>query len=184
MVTREELMTVETFEGFLDRPENTDRHFELIHGEIVEKVPTELHGLIVFRLSGALFVYFSANPIGRCGVEVRYRVPGDAHNFRQPDLSVTLDLSTPPVTQGAVLRMPDLAVEVKSPNDTFTAMREKAAYYIANGTRLVWLIYPEKQLIEAARRDADLDFFTIDDTLTGDDLLPGFTLPVRTIFPG
>jgi len=37
--------------------------------------------------------------------------------------------------------------------------------------------------VEAARKDADFDFFTIEDALTGDDLLPGFTLPVRVIFP-
>lgn len=34
-------MTVAEFEQFSDSPENTDRRFELIHGEIVEKVPTE-----------------------------------------------------------------------------------------------------------------------------------------------
>jgi Uma2 family endonuclease len=95
MVTREELMTVETFEGFLDRPENTDRHFELIHGEIVEKVPTQQHGRIVGIVHGEIYLYLKQNPIGYAEIEVRYRVPGDAHNSRQPDLSVTLDLSTP-----------------------------------------------------------------------------------------
>jgi Uma2 family endonuclease len=50
-----------------------------------------------------------------------------------------------------------------------------------HGAKLVWLIYPEKRLVEVYRQDADSDILTGDDTLQGDDVLPGFVLSVHEI---
>lgn len=60
-------------------------------------------------------------------------------------------------------------------------MREKADYYLANGVRLVWLVYPEKHLVVVHTPDTE-DILTENDTLDGGDVLPGFKLPVRDIF--
>lgn len=76
--------------------------------------------------------------------------------------------------------MPDLAVEVKSPDDSLRALRDKARYYLANGCRLVWLVLPDKQIIEVYT--ADKQPLTEADTLTGGEVLPGFALPVRQVF--
>lgn len=78
--------------------------------------------------------------------------------------------------------MPDLAVEVQSPSNTLKGMQEKAAYYLLNGTRMVWLVYTEKQLIEVLTPH-DRQLLTINDSLSGGDVLPGFMLPLKTIFP-
>jgi Uma2 family endonuclease len=61
-------------------------------------------------------------------------------------------------------------------------MRDTAAYYLANGSRLVWLVYPNYRLIEVYRPDADIVILGEEDTLTGGDVLPGFELPVREVF--
>lgn len=50
MVVGKKLHTVEEFDEFIARPENRDRLFELLRGEIVEKVPTQQHGLITLKL--------------------------------------------------------------------------------------------------------------------------------------
>ena len=113
------LYAVEAFEHFLALPENRERLFELIHGEIVEKIPTEEHGIIVFIISGELYIYLRHNPGGRAGIEVRHQTPGDEHNSRLPDISYIRDTSAPVTKQGSIPRMPDLAVEVKSPDDTY-----------------------------------------------------------------
>lgn len=47
MVIQTKSYTIEEFEEFIARPENGDRVFELIHGEIVEKVPTEEHSMAI-----------------------------------------------------------------------------------------------------------------------------------------
>ena len=183
MLLQTKLHTVETFEEFIAHPENVGRNFELIHGEIVEKtMPTELHGVLAANLIIELGIYLRQRKMGRLGTEVRNRMSGDEYNSRQPDISYFLDDSRPMVTKGAVPQMPDLAIEVKSSDDTYKMMREKADYYLASGAQMVWLILTEKQTVEV-HRPGKLDVLGIDDTLDGGELLPGFTLPVRNLFP-
>jgi Uma2 family endonuclease len=181
MVAQPKLYTVSEFEDFLGQPENRGRLFELINGEIIEKMPTEEHGVIVMKLGARLVIYVEAHQLGRVASETRYQMPQDEHNGRLPDISFRSNPDTPVVRQGPVMQMPDLAVEVKSPDDTYRELREKADYYLANGARMVWLIYPEKRLVEVHTPD-DFDLLNDSDTLDGGDVLPGFTLPVREIF--
>jgi Uma2 family endonuclease len=178
----EKTFTLGEFEALIALPENADRRLELIAGEIHEKMPTELHGLLIFILAGEIYIFLRANPIARAGVDVRHRAPGDEHNDLRPDLSVTMQVEAPIVGRGVVPRMPDLAVEVKSPDDTYAAMRRKADYYLAHGARLVWLFYPEKRLVEVYKKDADSALLDATDTLDGGDVLPGFRLPLAELW--
>lgn len=183
MITPTLPMTIEVFEQLmLSHPDYTDRLFELIDGELVEKMTSEEHGLIVINIGTALRNYLKLHPIGRIGTEISHRLGGDDLNERRPDLSLMLDQERSLITQGAVPKMPDLAVEVKSYGNTYKALREKAAFYLAHGTRLVWLVYPEKALVEIYTPDQDSVILNNTDTLTGGTLLPDFTLPVREIF--
>jgi Uma2 family endonuclease len=183
MLLDTKLYTVEEFEAFMTQPENHDRNFELIHGEIVEKsMPTELHGVITGRIFGEIYIHLKQHPGGRLGPEIRNRMPDDNHNSRQPDISYYADDSRPIVERGAVPQMPDLAIEVKSPDDTYKEMREKADYYLANGARMVILVLTERRTLEV-HQPGKLEILTIDDTLDGGDVLPGFRLAVKDIFP-
>jgi Uma2 family endonuclease len=173
--------TVEEFERLYLSPEKNNHLFELIDGKVHEKIPTQQHGLIASNINLALALFARQHKSGRPGVEVRHQSPEDKHNSRLPDVSFTCT-RTPLVDQGSVIGMPDLAVEIKSPTDTIMEMRETAAYYLANGSRLVWLIYPNYRLIEVYRPDADVEILGEENSLTGGDLLPGFELPVREIF--
>ena len=53
---------------------------------------------------------------------------------------------------------------------------------MAHGTRLVWIIYSTRQIVEVLTA-TERHFLTIDDTLSGGDVLPGFSVPVRDLFP-
>ena len=86
------------------------------------------------------------------------------------------------VTKGSVPEMPDLAVEVQSPDDSIKAMREKATYYLANGAKLVWLVYPRKRIVEVYHANGEIDIFHKGEMLSGEDVLPGFSLLVADIF--
>ena len=83
--------------------------------------------------------------------------------------------------------MPDLAVEVKSPSNSYPELRRKARIYLSNGTSLVWIIDPMKRSAEVWRVDEDGGFesetVTIQGVLRGEGVLPGFELPLRTLFP-
>jgi Uma2 family endonuclease len=173
-------ITLAEFEAF--SAQHPDRRFELVHGEIIEKVPTEEHGAIVAKLIAVLYTFVAQFKLGRVTTETRHRSPTDPTNSRMPDIAFTRrERLKTLVTQGAVLHMPDLAIEVKSPDDTYKQMREKATYYLQQGAALVWLIYPEKQLVEVYTETTQ-DILDENDTLTGGAVLPNFTLAVREIF--
>ena len=143
---QERLYTVEEFERLLEQPENRERLLELINGEIVEKMPTEEHGEIAALIAAALVAFVYPRKLGRVGVEMRHRIPRDEHNSRLPDLSF-ISGKRPRVEVGSVPQMPDLAVEIKSPDNSLKKMRERADYYLLNGTRLVWLVDPLKHFV-------------------------------------
>lgn len=181
-VSREKLTTLDEFERFIAQPENSERRFELIHGEVVEKVPTEEHGVLAGLLTGELYIYLKEHPIGRLAVEPRHRMPEDHHNARLPDVAITLnERALPVVKKGAVPQMPDLCIEIQSPDDTPLMMREKALYYLKNGAQLVWLLFTRKRQIEVHTDDAVVTL-GMDDVLEGGDVLPDFKLPLRDIF--
>ncbi len=180
VLTREQLYTVDEFEELLKLPENAGRLLELIDGEIVEKMPTEEHGSIALNIGAELRAYLRTIRRGIAGTEVRYQTGKDERNSRLPDISISI-ANRPLVKDGAVIGMPDLAVEIKSPDDSLKEMREKAEYYLANGTQIVWLVYPHQRCVEVYTLDT-IELLCADDLLTGGDLLPDFSLSVAEIF--
>jgi Uma2 family endonuclease len=175
-------VTLTEFEAFIALPENSERLFELASGEIIEKMPTEEHGYLAAIFIAKIFNYLEANPIGRVVVETRHRMPDDAQNSYLPDVAFTSnERAGELVIEGAVPQMPDLVIEIKSPNDIELKMRKKALYYLENGSEMVWLAFPRKQEIEVHEADS-VKTLTIDDTLDGGNVLPGFTLSLKTLF--
>ena len=182
MVIRDKIYTIADFEDFIRQHPN--RLYELIHGEIVEKVPTQEHGVIAARITARLTVFVEDNELGFVAVEARHRPFDDDYNDRLPDVSFTAGVDKPVVKKGAVPSMPDLAVEIKSPDDTYRQMRETADFYLANGCKTVWLVFPERKTIEIRRLNQAPVTLKADDTLTGHDTLPGFSMAVHSIFKG
>jgi Uma2 family endonuclease len=182
-------VTIEEFEQHIALPENDERRFELIDGEIVEKMPTEEHAVIAATISAEIYAFLKAHGIkGRVGVEPRHKMPNDKRNSRIPDVAYTSPEPMQPITKkGAVPQMPDLAIEIKSPDDKVNVLRAKPAYYLANGSRMVWLIFPEQRLVEVYQPDADVVLLVDNeqrhDVIDGDYVLPGFKLAVRDVFP-
>lgn len=170
------------FEAFLALPENASRRFELIRGEISAKMPTQLHAYIIQMISGFLFVFLRQHPLGYALIEARYRLPGDEENDLLPDLSFVAKGRGALVRSGAAPYMPDLAVEAQSEGQSDRFMLDKALLYLANGTRMVWIIYSTRQIVEVLTA-SERHLLTIDDMLTGGDVLPGFSVPVRDLFP-
>ncbi|MDZ4765909.1 MAG: Uma2 family endonuclease [Chloroflexota bacterium] len=178
--------TVAAYEQFIALPENTDRRIELIDGEIVEKnMPTQEHGVTGSILNGMLFIWWDKG--GRKGwlmIETRVGLPDDDANDRIPDLSyITPERAEPLRRKGAVPYMPDLAVEILSPDESLAKTRAKIQYYLDHGTRLAWLLIPAKRAIEVYRANGEVELLTAeqDDILDGGDVLLGFAANVKTI---
>lgn len=175
-----QVYTVQEFEDFIAQPENTEKRFELINGEIVEKMPTEKHSLIAGNIYSALREYARPRNLGRPLFEVRYEFSGG--NIRIPDISFTLaERSQPVVDRGPVSQLPDLVVEVKSPDDAILKLREKADFYLEHSVRLVWLVYPDPRIVEVYTPDG-IEMLAEGHILTGEPVLPDFSIPVSAVF--
>ncbi|MBC8074964.1 MAG: Uma2 family endonuclease [Chloroflexales bacterium] len=77
---------------------------------------------------------------------------------------------------------PDLAVEILSPGNTWEEMIQKMREYFSIGIKLVWIVSPTARTVFAYRSLTDVREFTDADDLPGDDVLPGFSVPVASLF--
>jgi len=85
-------------------------------------------------------------------------------------------------TRGFFPGPPDLAVEVLSPTDRAGEVHAKVADYLAAGTRLVWVVEPGRHTIRVYRTLLAPKTVGQEATLDGEEVLPGFRLPVSAVF--
>jgi Uma2 family endonuclease len=77
---------------------------------------------------------------------------------------------------------PDLAVEIVSPGERAGEIARKVAGYLAAGTSLVWVVYPERRAVVAHHPDGTTRVHGEDATLEGHDVLPSFAAPITEVF--
>jgi Uma2 family endonuclease len=183
-LSKQKLYTVEEFEDFVERPENETRLFEMINGEIVEKVPSnpsasEIAQLIAFFIR--LFLR-QRNIAGYVtGEQGGYVVNGQRY---APDVAYISKARQPELARKGYNPLPpELAVEVESSSTAVTErrLRAKLYHYLAAGT-WVWVVYPDTREVEIhAPGQAPLTL-TESDTIDGGEVLPEFKLAVKDIF--
>jgi Uma2 family endonuclease len=78
--------------------------------------------------------------------------------------------------------IPDLCVEVTSPNDLYDDVMGKMQEYFEYGVREVWVVWPPRRQVSVYRSPDDVTILKAGDQLTGGDLLPGFTTSVASLF--
>lgn len=174
-------ITIAEFETFLaDHP---DGLYELINGQIVERRTTEQQGVLVGVIGAMIRLYLNSrnDRVGIVAAYPRYQPQADGDNDLLPCVAFRRTEGAA-VTSGAVQGVPDLAVEIKSPDDQIKQMRQKAQIYLEHGTAIVWLVYPDEEIIEVYTPDNDIQLLKRGDTLSGGDVLPNFTLDVDTVF--
>jgi Uma2 family endonuclease len=174
--------TVEEYEHIAMQPESADLLIEYIAGEIVETEPNFYIAVLGANITGELgrFVYDRklGYLTGAAAVYVvldeRY-MPNVAYvsKARQPTISPDDFLGPVP---------PDLAVEIISPSDRPRHLLWKLINYLRAGTT-VWVVDPEEKLVEVYQPGPRVKTYNLNDTLDGGDVLPGFTLAVKDIFP-
>jgi Uma2 family endonuclease len=77
---------------------------------------------------------------------------------------------------------PDFVVELRSSSERIVDLRKKMNAYRANGARLGWLIDPDAKRLEIYRPGRDVEVLQDPETVSGDDVLPGFVLRLAPIF--
>lgn len=188
MATQTPVMTPAEFDTWVARPENTDRLFELIGSNVVEKHAGE-DGTMVAHFDASeiaqligffLRRYLMTHPIGRLsGADGGFAVGAQRYI---PDVGfIRHDRFPADYSGGYVAATPDLAVEVISANDREPDTLIKLSNYLAAGC-VVWIVYPQLLSVQVHTPGQAAQVLSIDDTLTGDPVLPGFTIAVRECF--
>ncbi|MDJ0662615.1 MAG: Uma2 family endonuclease [Crocosphaera sp.] len=77
---------------------------------------------------------------------------------------------------------PDFVLELKSKTDSLKEVQEKMQEYMDNGVKLGWLINPEKKQVEIYRQGQEKEILDNSQTLSGEDILPEFTLDLALIW--
>lgn len=150
------------------------RKYELVDGEIVALSPAGMrHGRIAIELALALGSFVKQQRLGACfDGQTGFRLPNG--NVRSPDLAfVASDRLPDPIEEGFGSAVPDLAVEVVSPNDSEREVLDKVGEYLDAGVRLVWVIDPRHGRGAVYRSLTDVRSLGTDDTLEGEDVVPG-----------
>lgn len=102
--------------------------------------------------------------------------------MRKPDTAFVAAARVKSPEEGYYFQAPDLAVEVISPTERIGALRRKLRDYFKYGTQQVWLLYPDEREIVVHTSVDDAKPYRMGDTLTGGDLLPGFSLDIAAVF--
>jgi Uma2 family endonuclease len=166
-------------------PDDGYRH-ELEAGHLLaEPLPAHRHDRVRRRLERALQDFVDAHALGEVFGAVGYVLARDPDTVRGPDLSFVtrerlLAFDDARFFEGA----PDLAVEILSPSNRASEMRAKVAEYLAAGTRLVWVVDPERKIVTTYRELLSPRRVGVEGVVDGDDVLPGFTFAVAAVVGG
>jgi Uma2 family endonuclease len=160
--------------------------YEVVNGEIREASPMGVRqSTLAFRLGTFLEIFALPKELGQAAVESLFHL-GDDTPERRPDVAFVLaerwpfDLESPEGNAWPVV--PDLAVEVISPSNTYDEIRQKMHEYFRAGVRVVWVVSTVYREIEVFDPAGHYQLLTMDDVLKGDPVLPGFELPLRKLF--
>jgi Uma2 family endonuclease len=99
-----------------------------------------------------------------------------------PDLSFVRVERMPVDVDGYPELAPDLVVEIAPPSPSGPSIEEKTAIYLAAGVRLIWVVDPARRTVSVLRADGNERLLTEDEVIDGEDVLPGFHLPVSQLF--
>ncbi|QQW30047.1 Uma2 family endonuclease [Arthrospira sp. PCC 9108] len=106
--------------------------------------------------------------------------------IRSPDASWVSrprwEALTPEVRRGFAPLCPDFVVELRSPTDSLSELRQKMGEYLENGARLGWLIDPQNRRVEIYRPQQEIEVGEDPTELSGGDVLPGFVLRLNRIW--
>lgn len=157
-----------------------------------EEMSNPEHSIIAANIIGEIRPYLKGKKIGRVfdnSNEYRYlpRVVKNVKELqphRRPDVSFVSQERLPTRLRPYFEIAPDFAVEVVSPTDKASEIELKVKEYQRYKVRLIWIIYPISRSIDVYRLQEGLRLqrYLVGDELSGEEVIPGFTIKVSDIF--
>ena len=172
-----------TDEELMALPKDGHKH-ELIDGEIIMSPTGYRHEDVAAAVLMAMRLYARQHKLGSvCGSSLGcWMISG---NLLSPDVSF-IHKARVPRGQEAVKRYfqgaPDLVVEILSPWDRSVRTHDKLVEYFDSGARLAWVIDPDARTALVYHGAQAGILIGANDALDGEDVLPGFRLPLTELF--
>jgi Uma2 family endonuclease len=158
---------------------------ELIDGRIVEVPPPDFHhGRVELRLAVFLDSFVRESGLGAVGSgEISIITRRNPDRVRGADIVVLLGDQVGAVPESGPLPfVPALVVEVVSPSDRWADVMDKVGEYLEGGARLVWVADRRRQVVHVCRPGAPECQVSRGENLSGEDVLPGLSIPVEALF--
>ena len=174
-----------SLEEFEQLPEEGEHVLELVRGRVVrEPRPGGEHGWLAGELFGLIRSHVREHKLGLALIETGFLLSVDPPTVRGPDIAFigTENLPAEGIPIGFWRVPPDLAVEVLSPSNRASEIREKVLEYLTAGTRLVWVVDPRTRSVAAYRSKDEVRVLTEGDMLDGADVLPDFRVVISDLF--
>ena len=180
-----------TDEEFMALPDG-DR-YELVNGELVIVGNSGMeHGNIGAFLCGLLEIYVRRNKLGSTfDSSTAFTMKTGNKRSRSECTTLSPDVSfiakehlkgLKKLPKGFFQSAPDLAVEIISPSNTFDEIHTKIVEYFDSGSKLVWVIHPDEESVLVYHKPQPDKLLQRSDTLDGETVIPGFTVPVAELF--
>ncbi len=159
---------------------------ELVRGELVAMPPTQgNHGTSAMRLGALVGHYILTHDLGEVyAAETGFLIERNPDTVRAPDFAFIAKERVTPETDAPtwVPVAPDLVMEVVSSGDRESEVATKVRMWLDAGVRLVWVVYPQRREVEIHRLGHPAEALAVSDTISGEDVVPGFTCPVAVVF--
>jgi Uma2 family endonuclease len=181
--TPKKLLTAEEFFLLPNPPDGSQQ--ELVQGEIITMPPPGgLHGATCSKTDRKLGIFVDCGFGGTlvCN-DTGFITKRDPDSVRGPDIAYWSKERLKEVPVGYIEIAPDMLVEVLSPSNTSKQIRAKLVEYFAKGVRLVWVIAPEDRTLTVYRKPDEGRLLHDTATVTGEDVLPGFSCRVSDLLP-
>jgi Uma2 family endonuclease len=182
MSTKTRLMTADEF---LMIPDDGLLH-ELIRGEVTTMpLPGGRHGKIALEIGRMLGNFVETHALGETyAAETGFLIERDPDTVRGADVAFVRKERLPEIVDPDkhVPFAPDLAVELVSPTDRRVDVLEKIEAWLTPGARMVWVGDPKSPTITVHRQGTEPVTLTVDQTIDGSDVVPGFSCRVADCF--
>jgi Uma2 family endonuclease len=165
---------------------DTEALYEVIDGQRKELPPMGASQTNVANILWEFLIPFARTQnLGRVRGEMLFNFAA-INKQRRPDVAFVSYQRWPkaqPVPEtNAWDVVPNLAVAVVSPTEAMVEVLEKVREYFHVGAELVWLVLPSERLIYIYHSPTQIQVLTHADTLSGESVVPGFQMPVATLF--
>jgi Uma2 family endonuclease len=182
-LVREKLLTAEEF---YDQYSSLDVRADLVDGMVIEMPPAgPFHGRVDSSFIVRLKLFVVEHGLGEVFLNTGFILRRNPDLVRGPDEAFVSNAKIeahPIPRRGFWHVVPDLVVEIVSPDDRAQDILDKVTDYLDAGVSLVWVLYPPRQQAYVHRPGQRPELLNADGVLDGEDVLPGFRLALADIW--